>query len=90
MYGSQGVFCATVYFAYVYIWISYVKIVNVSISGVYSGPQSTYRGRVEIGGYWIFPLSWSVHHIFERDGKYSERGWAWTPHPHWAGLIFPA
>ncbi len=38
MYGSEGVFCITVYFAYVYIWISYVKIVNVNISGVYSGP----------------------------------------------------
>ncbi len=50
MYSSQGVFWVTVYFAYVYIWISYVKIVNVNISGVYSGPQSTYRGRVEIGG----------------------------------------
>jgi succinate-acetate transporter protein len=53
MYGSEGVFCATVYFAYVYIWISYVKIVNVNISGVYSGQQSTYRRRVEIGGVYL-------------------------------------
>jgi hypothetical protein len=53
MYGSQGVFCVTVYFAYVYISISYVKIVNVNISGVYSGPQRTYRGRVDIGGVYL-------------------------------------
>ncbi len=48
--------------------------------------QSTYRGRVEIGGVSL-PLSWSVQHNFVRDGRYSERS---TPHPHQAGLIFPS
>ncbi len=37
------------------------------------------RGRDEIGE---CPLSWSVHSNFVCDGKYSERGWACTPHPH--------
>ncbi len=49
-------------------------------------PQSTYRGRVEIGGmYHLFSLS--VHNNFVRDGRYNERGWA-CHHPHQAGLIF--
>ncbi len=44
--------------------------------------QSTYRGRIEIGGvYCICPFSWSLHHDFVRDGRYSEKGWACTPHP---------
>ncbi len=46
-------------------------------------PQSTYRGEC------ISPFSWSVHHNFLRDGRYSERGWACTPQHHQAGLIFP-
>ncbi len=35
---------------------------------------------------WIWPLSWIVHCHFARDGKYSEMGWAKTPHsykPSW-------
>ncbi len=46
-----------------------------------STPQSKYRGRVEKGGVYmtICPLSWSVHHNFERDGRYSEKGWSCTP-----------
>jgi hypothetical protein len=43
-------------------------------------PQSTYRGRVEVGE-CICPLSWSIHQNFVHDGKYSERGWACTPPP---------
>jgi hypothetical protein len=35
-------------------------------------------------------LSWSVHHNFIRDGRYSEGGWACAPHPHQAGMIFPS
>jgi hypothetical protein len=52
------------------------------------GPQSTYRGRVEIGE-CICPLSWSVHHNFVRDGRYcsSERGWACT-RPHQMSSFF--
>jgi hypothetical protein len=30
-----------------------------------------YRDRGEIAGECICPLSWSVHHNFVRDGKYS-------------------
>ncbi len=32
-------------------------------------PQSTNRGRGEIGGVYICPLSWSRHHNFARDGR---------------------
>ena len=40
-----------------------------TVAGVlYVCPQSTYRGRVEIGGY-IYPLRLSVHHSFARDGR---------------------
>jgi hypothetical protein len=42
-------------------------------------PQSKYRGRVEIAGVYICPLSWSVHYNFFRDGRYSERGCASPP-----------
>ncbi len=41
-------------------------------------------------GECISPLSWSVHCNFVRDCNYSERGWAYTPHPHQPGLIFPS
>jgi hypothetical protein len=34
----------------------------------------------------ICPLSWSVHFNFVRDGNYSERGWACTPHPPWSNF----
>jgi hypothetical protein len=49
---------------------SWYKEHCVSVS-VYSSPgkllpQSTYRGRVEIGG-CICPLSWSIHHNFAPD-----------------------
>jgi hypothetical protein len=38
-------------------------------------PQSTYRGRVEIGGVNLPPqLDHMVHHNFVHDGRYSERG----------------
>jgi hypothetical protein len=40
--------------------------------------QSTYRVSVDTGGVYC-PLSFSVHHIFLRDGRYSEMGWASTP-----------
>jgi hypothetical protein len=53
-------------------------------------PQNTYWGRVEIGGVYICPLSWSVHYNIVLDSRYCGRGWACTPHPHQAGLIFPA
>jgi hypothetical protein len=42
-------------------------------------PQSSYRDRGEIGGVYLFPLSWSLHHNFAHDGRYSERGRACTP-----------
>ncbi len=38
----------------------------------------------------ICPLSWSVHWNFTGEGKYNERGWACTPHPHQPGLILPS
>jgi hypothetical protein len=51
-----------------------------------------YRNRVEIGGMYnctcICPLSWSVHHNFVRDGRYSKSGWACTLPPHQPGIIF--
>ncbi len=31
-----------------------------------------------------------LHHNFVHDGRYSERGWACTPHPHQPGLLFPS
>jgi hypothetical protein len=34
--------------------------------------QSRYCDGVEIGG--VYLRSWSVHHNFVRDGRYSERG----------------
>ncbi len=54
------------------------------------------KDRVHTGveqkqGKYICRFSWSVHHNFVRDGKYSERGWACGPpshHHHQAGLIF--
>ncbi len=42
-----------------------------------SRPQSTYRGRVEIGG--AYQLVRTPH--FVRDGRYSKRGWACIPPP---------
>jgi hypothetical protein len=39
-------------------------------------------------GKCICPLSWIVHCTLVRDGKYSERVWTCTPHPHQPGLIF--
>ncbi len=55
-------------------------------------PQSTYRGRGEIGGVClaICPLSSSVHHIFVCDSRYKERGFASTPHPHLPWLLLPS
>ncbi len=38
----------------------------------------------------VCPLSWSVHCNFTGDGKYNERGWACTLHPHQPGLILPS
>ncbi len=35
---------------------------------------------------YICTLSWSVHHSFVRDGRYTERGWTCTHHPHQTGL----
>jgi hypothetical protein len=32
-------------------------------------------------------LSWSVHHNFVCEGRFSERGWAFTPYPQQHGLI---
>jgi hypothetical protein len=51
---------------------------------MYCRPQSTYRGREEIGD-CICPLSWSEHHNFVRDGRYSEKGGG-----RGFGLIFPS
>ncbi len=53
-----------------------------------AAPQTTCRSRVEIGK-CICPLSLSVHHNYVRDGRYSEGGWASTPHPQpaWANFF---
>jgi hypothetical protein len=40
-----------------------------------SQPQSTYRGRDEIGGVYLPSQLRSVHYNFVLDGRYSERGW---------------
>ncbi len=39
-------------------------------------------GGVEIEGVYLPSFSWCVHHSFERDGRYCERGLACTPHPN--------
>jgi hypothetical protein len=60
----------------------------VESNAVHGKPQSTYRGKGEIGGeYCICPLSWNEHHNFVCDGRYSKRGWACTPLLHQPGLI---
>jgi hypothetical protein len=41
-------------------------------------------------GLCICPLNWSEHCNFTGDGKYSERGWACTPHFHQPGIILPS
>ncbi len=46
-----------------------------------------FRGRVEIGG--VYKSSQRTSN-FVRDGRYSERGWECTPHPHQPGQIFPS
>jgi hypothetical protein len=60
-------------------WIRYFQTVTKSATQNQSMwyPQSTYRGRVEIGE-CICPLSWSVHHNLVSNDRYSERGWAYT------------
>ncbi len=54
-------------------------------------PQSTYRGRGEIGGVYMPSQLERTPHFC---GKYSETGWAYTPSPpphlRQAGLIFPS
>ncbi len=59
-------------------------------TAIESRQQSTYRGRVEIGGVYL-PSQLDVHHNFAFYGRYSEKGWACTPHPpNQAGLILPS
>jgi hypothetical protein len=41
--------------------------------------QSTYRGRVEIGGVYLHALSSRHLERTPRDGRYSQRGWECTP-----------
>jgi hypothetical protein len=33
-------------------------------------------------GECICPLSWRIHYNFVCHGRYSEKGWVCTPHPH--------
>jgi hypothetical protein len=57
------------------------------------GPQSTYRGRVEMGRgvYSICPLSWSIQHNFVYMMVDIVKGGGRAPHPpHQVGLIFPS
>ncbi len=45
-------------------------------------------GRAEIVSVYLPSQLECIHYNFLRDGRYSERGWACTPHPHQVGLIF--
>ncbi len=58
-------------------WVVQCTLYSVQCTSV---PQGIYRGRVEIGGVYICPLSWSVHHKSVVVDKHSERGWMFTPH----------
>jgi len=71
--------------------IAFKKTRQSGMAVVESRPHRGHRGRDVIGGvYSICPLSWSVHCKFVCDGKYNERRWACTPHPHQPGLNFPS
>ncbi len=52
-------------------------------------PQSTYRGRVEIGGS-VSALSAGVYTTLYMMVDIVKGGWACTPHPHQAWQIFPS
>jgi hypothetical protein len=50
------------FISYVHRYTIFVKKMSDGLCG---GPQSTYRGRVEIEGVY----SWSVHHNYVRDAR---------------------
>ncbi len=55
--------------------------------------RSNHRIHIGVEEKWgecICSLSWSVHHNFACDGRYSKRGRACTHHPHQAVLILPS
>jgi hypothetical protein len=49
-----------------------------------------YRGREEIGGVYLPSQLERTEYNLVCDGGFSERGWACTPNPYQAGLIFPS
>jgi len=60
-------------FRYAVVTVSIASAHGIDIFQIsQSAPQSTYRGREEIGR--VYLPSWNVHYNFVRDGRYSERG----------------
>jgi hypothetical protein len=71
-----------------------VKEINVRLRAtswsVFCRPQREHRGRDEKMGSVSDLSAGAYTATFVCDSKYSERGWACTPHPHQPVQIFPS